>query len=299
MKHSSPQLVFGTGGRFGRLSQSLADKLVSYALSQNVTIFDTGFEYCNGKSQQKLLQALRPVCLQNRSSFKFSTKVKAPRTRGVITNRVSRVLASPLQYIDYLFVWGPSISELSSPFLFDELNLLKENRLINSIGVNTHDLKCLNYIAENISSLPIDHIMLDFNLLRQDRLHVMKKFSNQGVKVWAGTALCQGFLVQSLLELILRTRSLSYLARAILQHETRILLDKSKTMRRFLRSRYPEHCRTVPLQYVLQCPLVDFVPLGMLSLSSISRNVQASSSLIPQSSIRDLEHWARKYAQLN
>ena len=140
MKHSSPQLVFGTGGRFGRLSQSLADKLVSYALSQHVTIFDTGFEYCNGKSQQKLLQALRPVCLQNRSSFKFSTKVKAPRTRGVITNRVSRVLASPLQYIDYLFVWGPSISELSSPFLFDELNSLKENRLINSIGVNTHDL---------------------------------------------------------------------------------------------------------------------------------------------------------------
>ena len=298
MKHSSPDLVFGTGGRFGRLSQSLADKLVSYALSQNVTTFDTGFEYCNGKSQLKLVEALRPACLRNRSSFKFSTKFKAPKTHGVITNCLSRTLASPLQYIDYLFIWGPSISELSSPFLFDELVLLRDNGLINSIGVNTHDLNCLEYLAENISSFPIDHIMLDFNLLRQDRLPVMKKFSNHGVKIWSGTALCQGFLVQSLFELFLRTRSISYLARAILQPETRILLDNSKALRRFLRANYPDFFRIIPLKYVLQCELVDFVPLGMLSSSSISRNVLASTVPIPQSLILEVEDWAREFVQL-
>ena len=150
----------------------------------------------------------------------------------------------------------------------------------------------------NLSYLPIDHIMLDFNLLRQDRLNVMEKFSNQGVKVWAGTALCQGFLVQSLFELILRTRSLSYLARALLQSETRLLLDKSKIMRRYLRANYPELFSAIPLQYVLQCELVDFVPVGMLSSSSISRNVQVSSLSIPQSLIQDVEYWAHEFAQL-
>lgn len=299
MTHSSTQLVFGTGGRFGRLSQDLADRLVAHALSHNVNVFDTGMQYSNGKSQQKLLHSLRSISLLNRSAFKFSTKFKPANTYGVLTSSVSRILSSPLQYIDYFFLWGPRIADLSSPALFDELNSLKQNNLISSIGVNTHDLNCLEYIAENISFLPIDHIMLDFNLLRQDRLHVMTKLSSHGVKIWAGTALCQGFLIQSLLELILRTRSLSYLARAVLQPETQILLAKSKKMRNFLRANYPEMCRSIPLQYVLQCEFVDFVPLGMLSTSSITGNVKASIDSIPQDLIKKVEDWAREFAQLN
>jgi len=198
-----------------------------------------------------------------------------------------------------LFLWGPSIADLSSALLFDELASLRQNGLINSIGVNSHDLGCLEYITENISSLPIDHIMLDFNLLRQDRLPIMSKLSSHGVKIWAGTALCQGFLIKSLLELILRTRSLSYLARAVLQPETQILLAKSKNMRNFLRAKYPQICRSIPLQYVLQCEFVDFIPIGMLSSSSISRNVKVLMDSVPQAVIKEVEDWAKEFAQLS
>lgn len=299
MNFSHSQLVFGTGGRFGRLSQTLADQLVSHSLANNINIFDTGMEYSNGKSQQKLVNSLRSVSIADRSSFKFSTKVKPTSLRGVVANSVARLTSSFLHYIDYLFLWGPVISDLSSPYLFDELLYLKEQKLINSIGINTHDLSCLQYLADNISDFPIDHIMLDFNLLRQDRLPVMNRFAAHGVKIWAGTVLCQGFLIQSLLELILRTRSLSYLARATLQPETKILLSKSKKLRTFLRLNYPYLCRTIPLQYALQCELVDFVPLGMLSSSSITRNVKALFDLIPRSVIQEVEDWALLHAQLD
>jgi aryl-alcohol dehydrogenase-like predicted oxidoreductase len=141
--------------------------------------------------------------------------------------------------------------------------------------------------------------MLDFNLLQQDRLAVMKKFSTIGIKVWAGTALCQGFLIQSLVQLILRTRSLSYLARAFLQPETRLLLTKSKNLRAYLKNNYPALARSIPIQYVMQCKYVDFLPIGMLSTSSITTNVKALTHSIPQSVISDVEDWALFHAQLN
>lgn len=299
MRRPSPDLVFGTGSHFGRFSQSSADQLVSFALSQNVTLFDTSFEYCNGSSQQKLLQALRSLCFTDRSSFKFSTKLNIPKTFGVITNKITQLLSSPLQYVDYFFICGSSVSELSSPFLIDELNQLKDYRLINSIGVNSCDLNCLNYILENIKTFPVDHIMLDFNLLRQDKLNIMKKFSHHGVKVWVRSALCNGFLIQSLLDIILSTPGLFYHTPKLLHHDTRILLAKSKILWQFLRTNYPELCRIIPLQYVLQCESVDFIPLSMLSLTTISQYVQASSSLIPQSVILEVADWASHNVQLN
>ena len=75
--------------------------------------------------------------------------------------------------------------------------------------------------------------MLDFNLLRQDKLNIMKKFSHHGVKVWARSALCNGFLIQSLLDIILSTAGLFYHTPELLHHDTRILLAKSKILRQF------------------------------------------------------------------
>ena len=44
------KLSFGTGGRFGRLTNTEAFDLVAYAYKKGITVFDTGIEYSKGRS---------------------------------------------------------------------------------------------------------------------------------------------------------------------------------------------------------------------------------------------------------
>ncbi len=53
-----PDLVFGTGGRFGRLPKTLASRLVFSAIDNGIRYFDTGYEYCSRRSQSLLFNIL-------------------------------------------------------------------------------------------------------------------------------------------------------------------------------------------------------------------------------------------------
>ena len=131
-------------------------------------------------------------------------------------------------------------------------------------------------LASPLGSI-IDCVMIDFNLLQQDRIPLLSLFAHAGISVWAGTALSQGFLFQSLVQMIFRTRSLSYLARALFNRSTRELRLKASKVRPALAQQYPDHFKSIPLSYVLSRGDVCRVPVGMLSRSSIQKNVLIES----------------------
>ena len=277
---ASSRLVFGTGGRFGRLSPSRAQYLIDTAIELGITSFDTGLFYCNGQSQIRLFSALRKHLEHSRSSFEISTKFPPNSSLDVMNSWLNSTVDPwpHMHYIDTLFVWGPSLKDVYSSELVSSLRLLLASGKVNSIGVNTHSAEVMTALPDSPLGSICECVMIDFNLLQQDRIPLLGAFASAGIKVWAGTALCQGFLFQSLPRMFIRTRSLSYLARAFFNKPTNLLLGRASKVRPLLKSKYPDHYKSIPLSYVLSHDHVAKVPIGMLSRQSMVENIGISVS---------------------
>ena len=102
---------------------------------------------------------------------------------------------------------------------------------VRTWGINTHSATVMAGILGRAGELLFDHVMLDYNFLQQDKAPFVQAFYVRNITVWAGTALCQGFLSQSLLSMIVRTRSSSYLLRALCQSSTRRFLAPARLLR--------------------------------------------------------------------
>lgn len=303
--HDSPnpsmtELVFGTGGRFGRLSKSLASNLVSYAIDHGIYSFDTGYEYCSRRSQPLLFDILRHNSKFLSGIVKVSTKFSAPQAPGELTLLVDESLSqlSSRDYLDTIFLWGPKVSDLHCEFLLEELAALKMAGKILGWGVNTHCTDVLSHILGFLHEFPLENIMLDYNLLQQDRDPLIRSFADKGVEVWAGTVLCQGFLSQSLFNMFLRTRSISYLMRALFQPSTRRLLGPSKVLREYFKSLSRKDALSLPLAFVDSNLYVSKIPIGMLSISSMQSNLSVLHNPPDPSILRDASLWAYNNCQV-
>ena len=125
-------IVFGTGGRFGRLDDSLAVSLFDYAFQCGITHFDTGYEYCGGWSQKKLLHCVNNLDLASQKTISLSTKFSPDLTSDAFLEQVESVLNSlpSRPYIDTLFLWGPSLHQLRDATLLSPiLKLLSEKKI--------------------------------------------------------------------------------------------------------------------------------------------------------------------------
>lgn len=279
IKYSAPvmnsKLVFGTGGRFGRLAPGLAQSLVDTAIESGITKFDTGLFYCGGKSQQLLFACLSDHISRSPSSFEISTKFPPGHSYAIMNEWLNGSISQlgVRGYLDALFVWGPSLEDLYDSSLISSLVSFRSSGRIKSIGVNTHDCDVMKALVGSPLGLIVDCVMIDFSLLQQDRIPIISLFSEAGISVWAGTALCQGFLSQSLLRMVWRTRSLSYFARALCSKPTKVLRAKASKVRPVLAQIYPDTFEAIPLSYVLSREDICRVPVGMLSRSSIQKNV--------------------------
>lgn len=283
------KLVFGTGGRFGRLSDSLATELVYSALHSGISSFDTGLHYAGGKSHAKLLRILNQFSRNTSQPLFISSKISVEYLLNAslhdIVLRINQLLPDR-PYLDVLFLWGPSVSDLEDPRLNERLITLSETGVVKEYGINSHSSTVLDYlIAENIP-FPFSHVMLDYNILLPERNVQVDSLSLMGCSVWGGTVLAQGFLIQNLFQLYLRTRSLSYLARALLQPETRTLMHLASSARRYLQRTFPNNYASIPLSYALQKPQISFVPVGMLSHASIAANLSVEASPLPSETIQ-------------
>lgn len=280
------KIHFGTGSRFGRLNNSLASNIVNYALSKGIVSFDTGFNYGEGSSQKLLAHCLRSSIKLSREALFISSKsgtlfksqngLKCFDSDYIDATIRKTVRDFSDTYLDAYYLHGPSLADLQSPELANVLISLKHEGLIKSIGVNTHDIE----LMEHISSGKFDYIsrvMIDYNLVQQDRCRVIDQFMNSGILVSAGTALCQGLLLQSPLSLFLRSRSLFYLFRLLFKSSSRRFLAPCSIARKIISDHFAEYSPYVPLAFLLQDERIESIPVGMLSKSSIDSNLFASS----------------------
>ena len=289
---SLSKLAFGTGGRFGRLDRSEAFELVSFAFANGIAVFDTGVPYCNGRSQLLLYKSLAHLGVE-RKSFSICTKISAEALLASSKSEIVSMLFSGFQdqlsYLDTVMLWGPSLRDLANLKAINVLRDLQSSGIIGRIGVNTHHARVMNHLIGSSELIFVDDLMVDFNILQNSRAPIINRFtqSRASRQVWAGTSLCQGFLLQSLFSMYIRTRSVSYLARAFWCPATRVYLKKASSIRRLLRKSFGLHWRRVPLSFALNESCVSHVPVGMLSKLSISENIDIEYSPVDASLVRD------------
>lgn len=92
-----------------------------------------------------------------------------------------------VKHIDMLQVHGPNIKEISDEML-DWLYKLKSDGIVRAVGINTFDTEVLTYVCRNRL---FDFVMLDYNILRQDREPLISKLYHNKIGVIAGAPLAQ------------------------------------------------------------------------------------------------------------
>lgn len=294
---SHMKLEFGTGSRFGRLNFVHAKKIIDHALKLGINRFDTGFTYGNFKSQPLLGKCLKKEIIDSRESLSLSTKCSAKSGEYIdyCINKSIEIL--DCKFIDYFHLWGPSLNQLEDKSILNKLKSLKQKGLINKISVNTHNLTVIKKISEGYYQ-EIDAIMVDFNLLQQDRKKFLTKIKKNNLTIFAGTVLCQGLLIESILKTYLRTFSPFYLGRAVLQKHNRKFIYPAQKLRKYIKANYKDSFKKIPLSFICNDEHVDYISMGMLSRSSLDKNIEIIKNPIDKKITSEVSNWASKNCQI-
>jgi len=292
------ELTFGTGGRFSRFSLINAQKIVNFALDNGIRSFDTGFEYGSMKSQPLLSNCLKGALKTSREGIILSTKC-APKSPEYIKSSVNKSIdIFQCGYIDFFHLWGASINDLENKeILFALKSLIKEGK-IKRASVTTQDIRTIKRISKGDFD-EIKALMLDYNLLKQNRLEFIRQCKKNDIQIFAGTSLCQGLLLDSILKIFLRSRSPFYLARAFLKKETRNYLKPAKRARKYLKNYNRSFQNKIPLSFVINEKSIDFIPIGMLSEYSIRQNIDILNNPIDREIIEIVSERIYKNVQVS
>ena len=292
------KLEFGTGSRFGRLNYKYAKNIVDYALKSGINRFDTGYTYGNYKSQPLLGRCLKKEIQNCRQSIYLSTKCSAISEEYIEYCIKKSIESLDCKFIDNFYLWGPSLNQLENKSILKKLKFLKQKGLINKISINTHELKIIKKISTGYYE-EIEGIMVDYNLLQQDRKKYLSKNKKNNLSVFAGTVLCQGLLIESIFKTYSRTFSPFYLGRAILQKEKRSFIYPAKKLRKFIKSNYKDIFKKIPLSFVCNEECVDYISMGMLSFSSLDKNIEIIKNPIEKKITSKVSKWAIQNCQIN
>ena len=278
------KLEFGTGGSFARLSINKAFFLVNYAIELGIYRFDTGVNYGNWKSQPLLGLVLKEHLKKNREKLIITSKAGTHKKGSTnfspdyIEYMVNKSIADmQCKYLDKFYLHNPNFKEIETSGLLKKLNSLVKKGKIKRFGVNTHDLETMKKISTgNYQDLNI--LLIDYNLLQQDRNIIFENCKMNNIEISAGTALCQGSLLQSPIESFFRNKNLFYLLRFILKKSTKKYLPSAKIYRKFAKNNFTKVYKTIHLSFVLNNSSIKTIPIGMLSKSSIEKNVNIAKN---------------------
>ena len=193
-------------------------------------------------------------------------------------------------FLDHFFLHGPTQEDLNSPELINKLIFLKEKGLIKNIGINTHDIDVMRFINKSLSK-DIDSVLIDYNLIQNDREDVINEFYSNRILVKVGTALCQGLLINSPTEIVKRSLSAFYAARLIFSKNTSKFIMPARNIRKYIRENHWDQRNEIPLSFVLNNKNVFKIPIGMLSRESIIKNLQIDKNPISEDITNSVLNW--------
>lgn len=178
--------------------------------------------------------------------------------------------------IDVLYLHGPKLRDLTEDVLacFAEL---KQAGKIRACGANTFDDDVINHIIETSC---LDVVMLDYNVVKQNREPQIKALYENGIGVVAGQAQAEGLFLPDLFK-IRGKKDLWYLARTFGRKSSRKLFFESRRLS-FMNKLNGYDGSQVALKYVTDNPCVSSAAVGTCSFEHLQKNVDAMAVEIPE-----------------
>ena len=216
------EIGFGCASWWGKrvFDERTAIRLVHQALDGGVSVFDTGAGYSEGHAEARLGRALAG---RNVGDLLISTKAGTDYVDGQVRRDFSpdAVEASVarsrerlgIDTIPLLQLHGPTWAEMG-PALHDRLARLRERGWFRWLGVNSFDPTMIAWAAQ---APEFDAVMIDYNVLRPERVPLIAAAAANGKAVLAGMPLAMGHVGLQVLKLR-GPRDLWYAARGLVRH---------------------------------------------------------------------------------
>ena len=181
-----------------------------------------------------------------------------------------------VNYIDMLQVHGPVISEISDEML-GWLRKLKEEGIARAIGINTFDTDVLEWIRDGEDGRTFDFVMLDYNILRQDREKLIRDLYENRIGVIAGAPLAQSLYSNR----VYRIRGLNdiwYLLRAMKNFRGHMIEGRRY---RFVNKVEGLTGNQVALRYVLDNKYITSSVFGSVNPEHLVENIKSTELVLP------------------
>lgn len=179
-----------------------------------------------------------------------------------------------IEHLDLLMCHGPQVSDLTDEFM-EAMRYLKEEGLTRAIGINTFDTDVIEYVRDTKC---FDFVMLDYNIMRQDREELIAELYDAGIGVIAGAPLAESLYSNRVFK-IRKLKDIWYLARALVNHRDKL---KQKKSFKFLNDVPNVTSTQLALKYVLDNPNVTTAVFGTTTMEHLIENVQAVNVKLPK-----------------
>lgn len=288
------EIGYGAAALFGKdvlgkqgITEETAYELFYTAIKYGVSFFDTGINY--GYAEERLGRCIKKAIddtIISRSDIVIETKcgetILQDGSYGPSDwspDWIKRSLEISLErlkldYIDLLAMHGGCEKKELEPLLrtFEEM---KKSGLIRAFGVNSFNTSFLEFVAKERI---FDYVMLDYNIMRQDRENLIEKLTSAGIAVIAGSAMGESLYSKKIFKV--RSRNdLWYLLRALVRFKD--LMHKSKDFR-FL-TKYKEFtANQLALRYVLDNNLISSAVFSTTNPKHLAENLKAEEIIMPE-----------------
>ena len=280
-------LCYGCASAFARdlISDETASSLFRAAIDAGIRFFDTGHSY--GCAEERIGKTLRGDSSIRREDLVISTKFGTKRVNGKYIHDVSVDWAKEsvelslkrmgIDYIDILYIHGPEDKDLDDGGLRKLFDDLKSQGVIRAVGVNTFDSAQIDRAA---NEKLFDAVMLDYNIVRQDREPQIERLHANGIGVVAGQAMAESVFLNDLYK-VRSKKDLWYLARTLGRTSSRKLYFEARKYR-FMNHLDGIDGSQAALKYVLDNPGVSSAACGTCSFDHLRKNVEAAGITLPQ-----------------
>jgi D-threo-aldose 1-dehydrogenase len=262
------------------LDQGLAMQILEAAQEGGLNYFDTGPSYGNGEGERRLGTFLATRAAPN---LLISTKVgtgfdeRGARTRSFSPSVMEKLFTESLsrlgrQQVDILYLHGPSLGDLNEEVLKFLETEKRRGRTVWS-GVNSFDQRVL----EACATLPIDALMVQYNLSDQRVEPLLGKFRARGQIVISGTALARAIYAPKTFLPTSRAK-LWYLLRA-LKTDPLFALKGLRLSRSI--EKIGESGPRAAMRFVAGHPMIHSATFGTTSVAHMRANIEAAKDPMP------------------
>lgn len=290
------EIGFGCASIWGKdfFDESNAIQLFYESIKQGITFFDTGFSYNNaeirlGRCLQEIGKDRKKLIIASKCGTRISDSGKYYHDWSVEWMKQSVDISLKrlhIDYLDMLHLHGPSVNDLSDAvvnFMYD----LKKQGIVKAVGVNSFDTDVLECINKNSS---FDFVMLDYNIMRQDREELIQRLYENGIGVIAGAALAQSLYSNRVFR-IKGKNDIWYFLRALKNFRGHILDGLNY---RFMNDVKGITGNQIALRYVLDNPYITSAVFGTTSKEHLKENVKAAEIQIPDYITKKIKKAGRK-----